>query len=155
MIWIVRVHGGVPQKTSKSRCIKVYDDISAIYWRIFNPIPDLKSSWKELSFDTDLAIPKYRCHMWTASNISLNTHNFRLAINSKCDEILKWIDANQLAKADDFKDKQKEAEGIFNPIITGARSRTKVICWFKSPEILTIIDLVNWSTLLFWSTSEL
>ena len=52
---------------------------------------------------------------------------FRLAINSKCDEILKWIDANQLAKANEFQDKQKEAEGIFNPVITGARSRTKVI----------------------------
>ena len=40
------------------------------------------------------------------------------AINSKCDEIIKWLDANQLAEVDEFQDKQKEVEGICNPIIT-------------------------------------
>merc|ERR1712038_366819 len=39
-------------------------------------------------------------------------------INSKCDEIIKWLDANQLAEVDEFQDKQKEVEGICNPIIT-------------------------------------
>jgi L1 cell adhesion molecule like protein len=40
------------------------------------------------------------------------------AIEKKCDEIIKWLDANQLAEEDEFKDKQKEVEGICNPIIT-------------------------------------
>merc|ERR1711974_471881 len=40
------------------------------------------------------------------------------AINSKCDEIIKWLDANQLAEVDEFQDKQKEVEGICNLIIT-------------------------------------
>merc|ERR1712107_97627 len=38
----------------------------------------------------------------------------REAINSKCDEIIKWLDANQLAEVDEFQDKQKEVEGICN-----------------------------------------
>merc|ERR1712080_128128 len=39
-------------------------------------------------------------------------------ITKKCDEIIKWLDANQLAEVDEFQDKQKEVEGICNPIIT-------------------------------------
>lgn len=39
-------------------------------------------------------------------------------INKKCDEIIKWLDANQLAEEDEFKDKQKEVEAVCNPIIT-------------------------------------
>merc|ERR1719168_526684 len=39
-------------------------------------------------------------------------------ITKKCDEIIKWLDANQLAEVDEFTDKQKEVEGICNPIIT-------------------------------------
>jgi len=42
----------------------------------------------------------------------------RDVINKKCDEIIKWLDANQLAEDDEFKDKQKEVEAICNPIIT-------------------------------------
>jgi heat shock protein 1/8 len=42
----------------------------------------------------------------------------RDVINKKCDEIIKWLDANQLAEEDEFKDKQKEVEAICNPIIT-------------------------------------
>ncbi len=30
---------------------------------------------------------------------------------------LRWLDANQTAEKDEFEDKQKELEGIFNPII--------------------------------------
>merc|ERR1711872_361797 len=38
-------------------------------------------------------------------------------ITKKCDEIIKWLDANQLAEVDEFTDKQKELEQICNPII--------------------------------------
>ena len=40
------------------------------------------------------------------------------AITSKCDETIKWLDANQLAEVDEFQDKQKEVEAVCNPIIT-------------------------------------
>merc|ERR1719158_1210659 len=40
------------------------------------------------------------------------------AITKKCDETIKWLDANQLAEVDEFQDKQKEVEGVCNPIIT-------------------------------------
>ena len=36
----------------------------------------------------------------------------------KCDEAIKWLDANQLAEVEEFNDKQKEVEGVCNPIIT-------------------------------------
>ena len=39
-------------------------------------------------------------------------------ITDKCDEAIKWLDANQLAEIEEFKDKQKEVEGVCNPIIT-------------------------------------
>merc|ERR1711992_252235 len=39
-------------------------------------------------------------------------------ISSKCDEALKWLDGNQLAEVEEFKDKQKEVEAICNPIIS-------------------------------------
>merc|ERR1712013_868013 len=42
----------------------------------------------------------------------------RNVITDKCDEAIKWLDANQLAEIDEFKDKQKEVEGVCNPIIT-------------------------------------
>jgi len=38
-------------------------------------------------------------------------------ISNKCDETIKWLDANQTGEKDEFEDKQKELEGIFNPII--------------------------------------
>ena len=40
------------------------------------------------------------------------------AINSKCDETIQWLDANQLAEVDEYTAKQKEVEGVCNPIIT-------------------------------------
>ena len=40
------------------------------------------------------------------------------AINDKCDEAIKWLDANQLAEVEEFNDKQKEVEAVCNPIIT-------------------------------------
>merc|ERR1711874_189124 len=39
-------------------------------------------------------------------------------INDKYDEAIKWLDANQLAEVEEFNDKQKEVEGVCNPIIT-------------------------------------
>merc|ERR1711872_1057941 len=39
-------------------------------------------------------------------------------INDKCEEAIKWLDANQLAEVEEFSEKQKEVEGVCNPIIT-------------------------------------
>merc|ERR1712071_254725 len=39
-------------------------------------------------------------------------------IVDKCDEAIKWLDANQLAEVEEFNDKQKEVEAVCNPIIT-------------------------------------
>ena len=39
-------------------------------------------------------------------------------ITDKCNDIIKWLDANQLADKEEFEHKQKELEGICNPIIT-------------------------------------
>merc|ERR1711890_157845 len=38
-------------------------------------------------------------------------------ITDKCDECIKWLDANQTAEKDEYEDKQKELEQVFNPII--------------------------------------
>lgn len=37
---------------------------------------------------------------------------------SKCNEVVSWLDANQLAEKEEFVDKQKELEAICNPIVT-------------------------------------
>merc|ERR1711963_531807 len=42
----------------------------------------------------------------------------RKAINNKCDEAIKGLDANQLAEVEEFNEKQKEVEAVCNPIIT-------------------------------------
>merc|ERR1711963_1218673 len=42
----------------------------------------------------------------------------RKAINDKCDEAIKGLDANQLAEVEEFNEKQKEVEAVCNPIIT-------------------------------------
>ena len=39
-------------------------------------------------------------------------------ILDKCNDTIKWLDANQLAEKDEFEHKQKELEQICNPIIT-------------------------------------
>merc|ERR1712098_197710 len=39
-------------------------------------------------------------------------------ISDKCDETIKWLDANQLGEVEEFNDKQKEVEAVCNPIIT-------------------------------------
>lgn len=39
-------------------------------------------------------------------------------ILNKCNEMIAWLDANQLAEKEEFADKQKELEAICNPIVT-------------------------------------
>lgn len=39
-------------------------------------------------------------------------------IQDKCNEIIKWLDSNQLAEAEEFEHKQKELESVCNPIIS-------------------------------------
>merc|ERR1712112_57965 len=39
-------------------------------------------------------------------------------ITDKCDDAIKWLDANQLAEVEEFQKKQKEVETVCNPIIT-------------------------------------
>nr|AFZ93094.1 heat shock protein 70 [Paratapes undulatus] len=39
-------------------------------------------------------------------------------IVDKCNEVIAWLDSNQLAEKDEFEHKQKELEGVCNPIIT-------------------------------------
>merc|ERR1711990_245127 len=42
----------------------------------------------------------------------------RTAIASKCSDALKWLEGNQLAEVDEFQDKQREVEGVCNPIVS-------------------------------------
>merc|ERR1719189_3390304 len=44
--------------------------------------------------------------------------NDKKTIMDKCNEVIAWLDTNQTAEEDEYKDKQKEVEGICNPIIT-------------------------------------
>lgn len=39
-------------------------------------------------------------------------------VMEKCNEVIAWLDANQLAEKEEFADKQKELESICNPIMT-------------------------------------
>ena len=41
----------------------------------------------------------------------------RSTILGKCNEVISWLDANQLAEKEEFQDKQKELESICNPIV--------------------------------------
>jgi len=42
----------------------------------------------------------------------------RKLIMDKCQDIIKWLDSNQLAEKEEFEHKLKEAESVCNPIIT-------------------------------------
>jgi len=42
----------------------------------------------------------------------------RKTIMDKCSEIIRWLDANQLADKEEFEHKQKEIEAVCTPIIT-------------------------------------
>lgn len=37
---------------------------------------------------------------------------------NKCNEVISWLDANQLAEKEEFADKQKELESVCNPVVT-------------------------------------
>jgi L1 cell adhesion molecule like protein len=41
----------------------------------------------------------------------------RKVIIDKCNEVISWLDANQLAEKEEYDDKQKDLEKICNPII--------------------------------------
>jgi len=45
-------------------------------------------------------------------------HSDRKLILDKCDDAIKWLDANQTAEKDEYEYKQKELEGICNPIVS-------------------------------------
>merc|ERR1711870_178030 len=54
-----------------------------------------------------------------SSKNGLESYCFNMkATNDKCDEAIKWLDANQLAEVEEFNEKQKEVEAVCNPIIT-------------------------------------
>merc|ERR1712087_508008 len=40
------------------------------------------------------------------------------AISEKFEEAIKWLDGNQLAEVEEFKEEQREVEAVCNPIIT-------------------------------------
>jgi len=42
----------------------------------------------------------------------------RTTILDKCNETIKWLDANQLAEKEEYEHRQKELEAVCNPIIT-------------------------------------
>jgi heat shock protein 1/8 len=42
----------------------------------------------------------------------------RKTILDKCTDVIRWLDANQLAEKEEFEHKQKEIEGVCTPIIT-------------------------------------
>jgi len=39
-------------------------------------------------------------------------------IQDKCNDVIKWLDANQLAETEEYEHKQKELEAVCNPIVT-------------------------------------
>merc|ERR1712053_38670 len=41
----------------------------------------------------------------------------RKMVTDKCNEAIEWLERNQMAEVEEFKEKQKELENIFNPII--------------------------------------
>ena len=41
----------------------------------------------------------------------------RKMVTDKCNETIEWLERNQMAEVEEFKDKQKELENTFNPII--------------------------------------
>jgi heat shock 70kDa protein 1/2/6/8 len=42
----------------------------------------------------------------------------RQVVLDKCNDAIKWLDANQLAEKEEFEHKQKELEGVCQPIVT-------------------------------------
>merc|ERR1711916_18355 len=48
---------------------------------------------------------------------TLNEEKLKEKIESAVQEALDWLDKNQLAEKDEFEAKQKELEGVVNPIM--------------------------------------
>ena len=46
------------------------------------------------------------------------TESDKKVLIDKADEMIKWIDTNQLAEKEEFEYKQKEMEGVCSPIMT-------------------------------------
>jgi L1 cell adhesion molecule like protein len=42
----------------------------------------------------------------------------KTTILDKCNEVIRWLDANQLAEKEEFESQQKELESVCNPIMT-------------------------------------
>jgi heat shock protein 1/8 len=42
----------------------------------------------------------------------------KTTIMDKCNEVIRWLDSNQLAEKEEFEHKQKELEAVCNPIVT-------------------------------------
>jgi len=42
----------------------------------------------------------------------------RKTVLDKCNDVVRWLDANQLAEKEEFEDKQKDLEKVCSPIIT-------------------------------------
>ena len=40
------------------------------------------------------------------------------AISKKCEEVISWMDSNQMAEKEEFEHQQKELEGVCMPIMT-------------------------------------
>ena len=61
-------------------------------------------------------------------------------IEDKCDECIKWLDANQMAEKDEYEEKQKEVEQVCNPIIQnlyqGAGGEWKSWTIIETPYLL-------------------
>merc|ERR1712226_1688994 len=44
--------------------------------------------------------------------------NDQKTILDKCNEVISWLDGNQTAEVEEFKEKQKELESVCNPVIS-------------------------------------
>merc|ERR1712107_923861 len=66
-------------------------------------------------------------------------------ISDKCQETISWLDQNQSAEIDEFKDKQKEIEGICNPIISrlgnNPKEQASLACQVEVVEVRVVKDL--------------
>ena len=67
-------------------------------------------------------LESYCCNMKTAIEdkkmADKTCEDEKKKIIDKCDDAIKWLDANQLAEVEEFQEKQKEVEAVCDPIIT-------------------------------------
>jgi len=48
----------------------------------------------------------------------------KATISSKCQEVLNWLEANQLAEEEEFRDMQREVEAVCSPIVSKLYQQT-------------------------------